>query len=286
MAATALMYLIVAIFVTLLLGNIVCFVIMQIKMMRHGLTGLTTATTILFFCSGIGAVIAFVCGWVHAKEWRITKFMCVWTGFFAPLALLILGPNLLSIPTDAVEFNDRALMRHARGEYEKAILDYNEAIRRDPECAVTYYNRGVTWQASGVFDKAITDYTRAIELGPEDPDFYNCLAWVLATCPEAKHRDGERAVENARKACEGTHWVDWETLDTFASAYAETGNYPEAVKWQKKAIELAPRPVKLLLKSRLELYETGRPYREPAAGKQTEEGVSDGRTELESDIYR
>ncbi len=121
MAATTLMSLIIGTVATMLVGNIVCFVIMQIKMMRHRLTGLTTATTILFFCSGIGAVIAFVYGWVHAKEWQITKFMCVWTGFFAPITLFLLGPNLLSIPTDAVDFNDRALMRHAQGEYEKAI---------------------------------------------------------------------------------------------------------------------------------------------------------------------
>jgi tetratricopeptide (TPR) repeat protein len=238
---------------------------MQIKMMRHGLTGLTTATTILFLCSGTGAIITFVYGWVHAKEWQITKFMWVWTGFFAPVVVVALGPNLLSIPNDAADFNDRAMMRHDQGEYEKAILDYNEAIRRAPTDSVLYFNRGMTREATGVFDKAIEDYTRAIELEPEDLDYYSSLAWVLATSPNAKDRDGDRAVESARKACEGTRWGDWNTLDTLAAAYAEIGNFPEAVTWQKKAIELAPGAAKTVLDARQKLYEAERPYRSPTS---------------------
>lgn len=47
-----------------------------------------------------------------------------------------------------------------------------------------------------------------------------------------------------------------------AAAYAENGEFGEAVKWQEKAIELAPTSEKADLRSRLELYKSGKPYRD------------------------
>jgi tetratricopeptide (TPR) repeat protein len=51
-------------------------------------------------------------------------------------------------------------------------------------------------------------------------------------------------------------------LDTLAAAYAEAGDFDKAVQWQEKAIELAPEEAKNHYRSRLDLYKSGRPYRE------------------------
>ena len=58
----------------------------------------------------------------------------------------------------------------------------------------------------------------------------------MAACPEAKYRDGRKAVESATRACELTEWKRSEFLDTLAAAYAESGDFDAAVTWQMRAI--------------------------------------------------
>jgi tetratricopeptide (TPR) repeat protein len=102
-------------------------------------------------------------------------------------------------------------------------------------------------------------------LGPKDPLMLNSIAWLQATCPGAEFRDGAKAVENAVKACELTNWKNAGFLDTLAAAYAEAGDFDEAIKWQNEAIKLlsqegeGPPPN---MEKRLKLYQSGQPYRE------------------------
>ena len=95
---------------------------------------------------------------------------------------------------------------------------------------------------------------------------FNSLAWLLATCWDPTVRDGKRAVEVATKLCELTDWKDPNSFDTLAAAFAEAGQFADAVKWQKKALE-HPRPFRprswSRSRPRLKLYEAGKPYHEP-----------------------
>ena len=167
-----------------------------------------------------------------------------------------LDPNL------AVAYYDRGNVWFDMQEYDKALADYNEAIRLDPNLALAYTNRGVAWGHKQEYDKALADYNEAIRLDPQDSSAHNGRAWVWATSPEEKYRDGKRAVESATRGCELSGWKEANHLGTLAAAYAEVGDFAKAVEWQTKAIELLKdEKGKDDYRARLKLYQEKKPYR-------------------------
>ena len=128
-----------------------------------------------------------------------------------------------------------------------------------------YYNRAETKMSGGKLAEAISDYEVAVRVDPGYALAFNDLAWLRATCLVAEFRDGAKAVEQATKACELTNFKKAHYVGTLAAAYAETGDFKSAVKWQKKAIDLLTEEEEQLradFEERLKLYQSGKPYRE------------------------
>lgn len=114
----------------------------------------------------------------------------------------------------------------------------------------------------GRYGQAVRGFTMAIELRPRDARAHLGLARIMATCQDANFRDGQKAVARATRALELTSPDNLVALDTLAAACAESGRFEQAVKWQTKAVELAPPGAKDPLRSRLRLYQAQRPYRQ------------------------
>ena len=117
----------------------------------------------------------------------------------------------------------------------------------------------------GQFDEALAQYQTVLKIDPNDVQALNNIAWLRATHPDPKFRDGVQAMILARRAVELTP-DNPEILDTLAAAYAEAGRFPEAVETARKALDLAARQKKLelvdALKTELLLYKSGTPFRE------------------------
>ena len=60
----------------------------------------------------------------------------------------------------------------AAGEWQKAIGEFDESIRLDPDAADPHATRGAVYAELGQFEKAIDDYEAAIRIGPETADAY------------------------------------------------------------------------------------------------------------------
>ena len=160
-------------------------------------------------------------------------------------------------------YTNRGRAWSEKGDLDDAISDYTEAIRLDPKFAHAFTGRGNAWFKKGEPDNAISDYTEAIRLDPKNAVAYRKLAWVFGASPNADFRNGSKAVEYAKHACEISAWKDCYNLDALAAAYAEQGDFEEAIKWQEKAIELTTNEEeKAVLRTRIELYKEGKPYRD------------------------
>ena len=72
-----------------------------------------------------------------------------------------------STPSSPGRTTTAASPGYAKKEYDKAIADYDQAIRLDPKYAAAYHNRGLAWYAKKEYDKAIADYDEAIRLDPK-----------------------------------------------------------------------------------------------------------------------
>jgi tetratricopeptide (TPR) repeat protein len=127
-----------------------------------------------------------------------------------------------------------------------------------------FNNRGVIWDNKREYGKALADFNEATRLDPGYAEAFFDRALVLAICPDAKYRDGKKAVESAQRACELTDWKVAKYIVSLAAAYAEAGDFQQAIEYEKKALE-DPAFAKAHgaeARKRLKLYEAGKPFRQ------------------------
>ena len=152
----------------------------------------------------------------------------------------------------------------------KALADWNQLVALKSEAQTTFICfRGEYYYRNHQYASALSDFHRAMELQPNSYEAQNSLAWFLATCPDPAFRDGTNAVAIAQKACASSHYEYGWSLATLAAAYVETGDFAQAVKWQKQdLVEMQTNDdyndaFHAEMRDRLTLYEKGQPCHQP-----------------------
>jgi tetratricopeptide (TPR) repeat protein len=152
----------------------------------------------------------------------------------------------------------------------KALADWNQLVALKSHEQTTFIClRGEYYYRNHQNPSALSDFNRAMELQPEDYEAQTSLAWFLATCPDPAFRDGTNAVAIAQKACARDHYEYGWSLATLAAAFAETGDFIQAVKYQKQAlVNLEAKDgyndsFRAQMRERLTLYEKGKPCHQP-----------------------
>jgi lipoprotein NlpI len=72
----------------------------------------------------------------------------------------------------ASAYNNRGVAHGNRGDLDRAIADYDLAIGLDPSNAVYLINRGLAHSGKGDWDRAIQDYDEALRLNPHQADAF------------------------------------------------------------------------------------------------------------------
>jgi tetratricopeptide (TPR) repeat protein len=151
----------------------------------------------------------------------------------------------------------------ASGQLDLALHDVNEALRLNKTNVLAYLYQSACCSQKGDYQRALESSRQATRLSPDRAETWNSLAWLLATCPSEKFRDGTEAVRAGTKACEVSSWKSPAYIDTLAAAYAEAGDFDLAVKYQKQALTGNPAAqTNSGMQNRLTLYEQHQPYRE------------------------
>jgi tetratricopeptide (TPR) repeat protein len=126
-----------------------------------------------------------------------------------------------------------------KGELDQAMSHYYEYLELEPGNAETRNIFGTILGQKGRVAEAISQWQNALAADPENGNAKSNLVWVLATCPDARVRNGTRAValaEDAVHLCGGNNRI---LLRTLAAAYAEASRFPEAIHAAQSGFELA-----------------------------------------------
>lgn len=171
---------------------------------------------------------------------------------------------ILLNPTNHLAFQQRASCFAAIDEFDRALGDWNKSLRLDPNDATSLAMRGFCYNNKEQFDEALKDYYQAIQIDPKNASAWNNLGWLRATCPVTSFRNGKEAVEAATKACEFSDWKNWTRVDTLAAAFAEAGDFQQAIKFQEQALNLdeTNNDKRKAMKNRLASFQKHQPFRQ------------------------
>lgn len=125
------------------------------------------------------------------------------------------------------------------GQLEEAINHYRLALRVTLRPGPLLIRLGELLARQEHYEEAIECYRKALWRFDPQPEALNRIAWLLATCPEHRLRDCQRAIEIAEHLCEVTDYEHSIAMDTLAAAYAECTRWTDAVFWAKRAYTLA-----------------------------------------------
>jgi len=135
---------------------------------------------------------------------------------------------------DAMSYYQIANDFFEKGDYEKAIENYNMAILLNPVFSEAYFNRALCYYQLKNYDKSIADYSKAAELDPKNPNIYNNKGDAFY-----RKQDYASAIKDYDKAVMlNPNYL--KALYNRALSYASLEDYDKAVDDFTKVVKLKP----------------------------------------------
>ena len=165
----------------------------------------------------------------------------------------------------------------------RALEIMDAGLADEPQNPTLLRHKADTLLSMGRHKGAIKVYELALEVDSRDVGVLNNFSWVLATSPDDDVRDGQRSLKLAKTACELTDHSQSHILSTLAAAYAELGDFEQALIWSDKAVETeAETEKKDILEAEGKSYQLKKPWRERKTIDEQPEAESPGESDLEA----
>ncbi|MCX5694595.1 MAG: tetratricopeptide repeat protein [Candidatus Omnitrophica bacterium] len=142
-------------------------------------------------------------------------------------------------PKKVRPYNERGLAYFDKGEYDKALIDFTQAVKLNRNYADGFYNRGKVYQKKGEYGKAVFDYTEAIKIEPGYVGAYINRGLVYYSSKEY-----ENAILNFNQAIE-INPLGTEAYFNLAYLYGKLGKRMEAVVLCKKILRINSNDVRV-----------------------------------------
>ena len=150
------------------------------------------------------------------------------------------------------------------GKLHEAQAELERALQLKHDYADARYTYGLVMAGLDYEIAATGQLREANRLRRDWFDALRSLAWLLATSPEPKVRDGPQAVIVAERANQLSGYDNPVALGTLAASYAEAGRFDSAIATQTRAEQIArsARQHELAdrFAKRLELYRANKPF--------------------------
>jgi tetratricopeptide (TPR) repeat protein len=180
------------------------------------------------------------------------------------ISLLQAAVDLRSDNSPAHENLAKALLK--KGQVADALVHYRKLLELQPDNIEVHNIVGTVLIQQGRVGEGVEEWQKVLAIQPDNGNAMSNLAWVFATSPDESLRDGPKAVQLAEQALRISGRRIPILFRTLAAAYAENGQFFEAVQTAQQGIELANNQgnsgLATELQSNITLYEEHQPLRD------------------------
>ena len=182
------------------------------------------------------------------------------------ISLLQAAVDLRPDNSPAHENLAKALLQ--KGHVTDALIHYRKLLELQPDNIEVHNIVGTVLIQQGRIREGVEEWQKVLEIQPDNGNALSNVAWVLATSPDDSLRDGAKAVQLAEQAMRISGRRIPVLFRTLAAAYAEGGQFSEAIQTAQQGIELANTQgnseLATELSGNIALYQERRPLRDPS----------------------
>src|SRR6266498_5997802 len=182
------------------------------------------------------------------------------------ISLLQAAVDLRPENSPAHENLAKALLQ--KGQVADALVHYRKLLELQPDNIEVHNIVGTVLIQQGRIREGVEEWQKVLAIQSDNGNAISNLAWVFATSPDDSLRDGAQAVQLAEQALRISGARIPIIFRTLAAAYAENGQFSEAIQTAQRGIELANSRgnsgLATELQSNIVLYQARQPLRDPS----------------------
>src|SRR5438874_1706841 len=155
-----------------------------------------------------------------------------------------------------------------KGRVADALIHYRKLLELQPDNMEVHNIVGTVLVQQGRVQEGVEEWQKVLSVEPDNGNAMSNLAWIFATSPDQSIRNGSKAVSLADQAVRISRGRIAILFRTLAAAYAENGQFSDAIQTAQRGIALANSQGNSGLASELQanvaLYQERQPLRDPS----------------------